>query len=203
MCWGSWWTINSSWASSVLQLPAEGHQYPRLYKQKGSQQAERSNSSLCLALVRKSGVLCPVLGSLVKEGHWQTGVNLLEGHCGGMFSVWNTCPVRRGWRTKTSSPWRKARSLKLTQDLIAVFRYLTGEVREDRARLFEGRHSKRMRGNRHKMELGEFWLDIWKNVFTMSMVKHWSRDPQEHSNLHPWLGWSQCWTTWPNWPCFE
>lgn len=48
--------------------PAGGHQYTRLYEQEGSQQAEKSYSSPLFGTCEtESGLLCPVLDSLVKR----------------------------------------------------------------------------------------------------------------------------------------
>lgn len=131
MCCRSWWTTHSAWPSSVPWPPAVGHHYPRLYEQEGSQQAERSHSSPLFGTYEiESGVLCRILDSLVKEGHWQTEVNSVEGHCGGMFSGW---PLALWGEAEGPGLLQEGR---LRHDLIAVFRYLMGEVREDRARLF-------------------------------------------------------------------
>lgn len=54
----------------------------------------------------------------------------------------------------------------LRGDLIAVCNYLIWVYREDRARHFSEVHSDRMRGKGHKLEHGEFCLDIRKNFFS-------------------------------------
>lgn len=47
-------------------------------------------------------------------------------------------------------------------------------------------HSGRTRGNRHSMKPGNFSLNTGKRIFTMKVVRHWRRCPEQLWNLHNW-----------------
>ncbi|KFQ84506.1 hypothetical protein N337_01851, partial [Phoenicopterus ruber ruber] len=68
---------------------------------------------------------------------------------------------------------------RLQGDLIAAFQYLKGAYRKDGDRLFSRACSNRTRGNGFKLKEGRYRLDIRHNLFTVRVVKHWTRLPRE------------------------
>lgn len=56
-------------------------------------------------------------------------------------------------------------------EFIATYNYRIGEYRGDGLRFLSEVHSKRMRGNRHRLEHGKFHLSI-RDKFVMQAVKH-------------------------------
>ena len=56
---------------------------------------------------------------------------------------------------------------------------MKGAYRKDGEWLFTRVCSDRTRGNGSKVKEGRFRLDIRKKLFTMRVVKHWSRLPRE------------------------
>ena len=61
----------------------------------------------------------------------------------------------------------------------SMYRYLKGEIKEDRARLFSVVPSDRTRGNRHRLKHGSFLLNIRKHLFTVRVTEHWHGLPRE------------------------
>jgi len=56
---------------------------------------------------------------------------------------------------------------------------LDGRCKEKGARLFSVVTSDRTRDNGHKTKHRRFHLNIRKQIFTVRVVKHWSRFPRE------------------------
>jgi len=68
---------------------------------------------------------------------------------------------------------------RLWGDLTAAFQYLKGAYRKDGGNLFSKACCNRTRGNDFKLGESRFRLDMRRKVFTLRVVKHWSRLPRE------------------------
>jgi len=95
----------------------------------------------------------------------------------------------------TSSTRTGGGSYCLTQGLsrgkagdLAAFQYLKGAHRKAGEGLFTRAWGDRTRGNGFKLKEGQFRLDGRKKVFTMRVVRHWSRLPREVVDTPPWKG---------------
>ena len=67
---------------------------------------------------------------------------------------------------------REERAEKLQGDLLAAYEYVS--LRKMKIH-FTWVCSDRTRGNGFKVKQGRFRLNIWKNFFMLSMVRHWHR----------------------------
>ncbi|PKU38882.1 hypothetical protein llap_10813 [Limosa lapponica baueri] len=68
---------------------------------------------------------------------------------------------------------------RLRGDLIYVYKYLKGELKDDGARFFSVVPSDRMRGNGHKLDHGKFHSNMRKNFFVVRVAEPWKRLPRE------------------------
>ena len=64
-------------------------------------------------------------------------------------------------------------------DLINVYKCLMGGSKENGASSLSVASSDRTGGNRHRLKLNKFHLNIRKIFFTVRMVEHWNRLPGE------------------------
>jgi len=68
---------------------------------------------------------------------------------------------------------------RLWGDLLVAFQYLKGAKEKMRKIFFSRACFDRTNGNGLILKEGRFRLDVRKKFFTMRMVKHWHRLPQE------------------------
>jgi len=64
---------------------------------------------------------------------------------------------------------------RLRGDLTNAYKYLKVVYQGDGARLFSVMPSNRTRGNRHKLKLRKFLLNMRKNFFPLRVTEHWNK----------------------------
>ena len=69
------------------------------------------------------------------------------------------------------------------RDPIAAFQYLKRAYRKAGEGLFTRACSDKTKGNGFKLEEGRFKLDVTKQIFTVRVVRHWTRLLKAPSNL--------------------
>lgn len=78
-------------------------------------------------------------------------------------------------------------SLEVSQEgLVNVYTYLIGGSKEYRVRIFTVLPSQRTRGSRHKLKYKSFFLNVRKNIFTVTVVNTRASHPEGLCSLHPW-----------------
>lgn len=96
--------------------------------------------------------------------------------------------------------------VRLQCDLIVAFKYLKGVYKKHGERLLAGACSDSTRENALKLKQGRFRLSIRQKIFTVRMVRHWSRLPREAVDASFWevfkarlIGWclEQPWMSQP------